>query len=85
MQEKGVDVGLAVDLVKDVLEKEVDHIILISSDTDLIPAIKIAKEKKIEITYVALSKQITKSLTRLANNTVIIKPISIAEAYARSL
>ena len=25
MQEKGVDVGLAVDLVKDVLEKEVDH------------------------------------------------------------
>lgn len=44
-QEKGVDVGLAVDLVCDALEHNVDHIILLSSDTDLLPALQIIKEK----------------------------------------
>ncbi len=33
-QEKGVDVGLAVDIVADSLRNNVDHIILVSSDTD---------------------------------------------------
>ncbi len=33
LQEKGVDVGLAVDIVRDVLKEEVDHIVFVSSDT----------------------------------------------------
>lgn len=51
-QEKGVDVGLAVDIVADSLRNQVDHIILVSSDTDLVPAIKVAKEAGRKITYV---------------------------------
>ena len=42
-QEKGVDVGLAVDLVKDTLTEKVNHVILLSSDTDLIPALKVVR------------------------------------------
>lgn len=41
--EKGVDVQLAVDLLAAAYENVVDRIILISSDTDLIPAIRKAQ------------------------------------------
>lgn len=64
-QEKGVDVGLAVDIVKDSLKHETKHIILLSSDTDLIPALSITKEKQVKISYVAFSGQGTISLKKL--------------------
>jgi uncharacterized LabA/DUF88 family protein len=38
--EKGVDVNIAVDMLVATYEKLCNHIILISSDTDLLPAIK---------------------------------------------
>lgn len=82
-QEKGVDVGLAVDIVADSLKKQVDHIILVSSDTDLIPAIKIAKESGRQITYVGFSNQITKSLSSLADSTQVIRDNEVIEAYRR--
>ena len=43
--EKGVDVNIAVDILVSVYENLCDRIILISSDTDLLPAIKKAKEE----------------------------------------
>lgn len=85
MQEKGVDVGLAVDIVKDALKKQTKHIILISSDTDLIPAIKVANENKVKVTYVAFCGYITKSISRLADETKTIKNTDVAEAYANGL
>ena len=84
-QEKGVDVGLAVDLVNDAFDKKVKKIVLISSDTDLIPAIKIIKEKNIELVYVAFDGRVTRSISRLASKTVALSVSVVAEAYARSL
>jgi len=43
--EKGVDVNIAVDILVGVYEDICDRIILVSSDTDLLPAISKAKEK----------------------------------------
>lgn len=57
IREKGVDVKLALDLVVGAVDDLYDTAILISSDTDLIPAIKYvrqAQNKKIE--YVGFSK-----------------------------
>lgn len=82
-QEKGVDVGLAVDLVADALRNRVSHIILISSDTDLVPAIKVAKEAGIRITYVGFDNQITRLLSSLADSTQIIRDSEVIEAYRR--
>jgi len=58
IREKGVDVKLAVDLVVGAVDDIYDTAIIISSDTDLIPAIKYvtgAKNKKVE--YVGFSKK----------------------------
>ena len=65
--EKGVDVNIAVDILVAVYENQCDHLILVSSDTDLLPAIKKAKEKGKTIEYIGFSHQ--PSLAMVANCT----------------
>ncbi len=55
--EKGVDVNIAVDILVATYENLCDHIVLISSDTDLLPAIKKAKQKGKTIEYIGFSHQ----------------------------
>ena len=83
--EKGVDVGLAVDIVRDILKQGVEHIILISSDTDLVPAIRVAKDEGAKITYISFDKMIIRPLSVLSDSTITIRGYEVAEAYANSL
>jgi uncharacterized protein (TIGR00288 family) len=53
--EKGVDVQIAVDMIVAAYENLCDKIIIISSDTDLAPAIAKAKEKGKIVEYVGFS------------------------------
>lgn len=53
--EKGVDVQIAVDMLVAAYEDSCDRIILVSSDTDLAPAIKKAREKEKIVEYVGFS------------------------------
>lgn len=53
--EKGVDVNMAVDMLVATYERLCDNIVLISSDTDLLPAIKKARNKGLIIEYVGFS------------------------------
>lgn len=55
--EKGVDVNIAVDILEATYENLCDTIILVSSDTDLLPAVKKAKEKGKNVEYVGFSHQ----------------------------
>lgn len=65
--EKGVDVNIAGDIYVGTYENLCDHFILVSSDTDLLPAIKKAKEKNKTIEYIGFSHQ--PSLAMIANCT----------------
>jgi uncharacterized LabA/DUF88 family protein len=56
-QEKGVDVKLAIDMITLALEEKIDTAILISSDTDLIPAVLTLKRKGISTRYVGLENR----------------------------
>ena len=51
-EEKQTDVNIATQIVQDIYEKKPNIIQIISGDTDLIPPIKIAKEKNINIQVV---------------------------------
>lgn len=53
--EKGVDVQIAVDMLTVAHENIADRIILVSSDTDLAPAIKKAREKGKIVEYIGFS------------------------------
>ena len=50
--EKGVDVNIAVDILVGTYEDLCDRIILVSSDTDLIPAVNKARGKGKIVEYV---------------------------------
>jgi len=48
-RQKQVDVWMAVDLVRLSLKKIVDHIILLTGDSDFVPAIQVAKEEGLKV------------------------------------
>src|SRR3989344_4065061 len=60
--EKGVDVNIAVDILVAAYENVCDRIIIVSSDTDLLPAIKKAREKKKTIEYIGFSHMRTHAM-----------------------
>ena len=55
--EKGVDVDIAVSILVAAYEDVADRIILVSSDTDLLPAIKKAQERGKSVEYIGFSHQ----------------------------
>jgi len=77
--EKGVDVQIAVDITRGAIKKEFDVCYLISSDTDLLPAIKTAKEEKKKIIYVGFENSISNALSNNCSKTIILKKSQITK------
>ena len=70
--EKGVDVKIAVDLLVGAYENMYDTAILISSDTDLIPAIQKIKYLGKEIEYIGFSHKPSYGLIKNATETRLL-------------
>jgi uncharacterized LabA/DUF88 family protein len=70
--EKGVDVKLAIDMVVGAYENFFDTVILISSDTDIIPAVEkvIARKKRVE--YIGLSYRPSFGLMKKVSETRLL-------------
>ena len=77
--EKGVDVGMAVDMLVEALSRGTERIVFVSSDTDILPAVMALKSAGIDTTYIAHDTFIIPSLayfstrTRVFSDTQIIK------------
>ena len=65
--EKGVDVKLAVDLLVGAYDDLYDVAIIVSSDTDLIPAIQKIKHLKKKVEYIGFGHRPSLALQRYAN------------------
>lgn len=83
-QEKGVDVRLAVDLVQDAFYGTAMNLVVVSSDSDLVPALQAAKAHKQKITYVAFAETINKALTFNASQTLTFTRDDIITAFERA-
>lgn len=70
--EKGVDVRIAVDLLKGALKDEYDACYLITSDTDIIPAIQEARKAGKEVVYVGFSNLVNNAMSANCSRTVNI-------------
>lgn len=70
--EKGVDVQMAVDMVRGAIKGEYDVVYLISSDTDLLPAIKTAKDEGKQVIYVGFENFVSQALARNCTGTVML-------------
>lgn len=71
--EKGVDVQIAVDMVRGAIKNEYDICYLISSDTDLLPAIKDAMSNGKKIVYVAFENDVSHALLNNCTSSIILK------------
>lgn len=78
--EKGVDVGLAVRIITEA--KPGVEIVVISADTDLLPAFKVASKRGAKIMHVGYEKRPIVSLSRLANATRLIT-VPMAQQYKK--
>ncbi len=67
--EKGVDVNIAVDMLVATYENLADTIYLVSSDTDLIPAIQKAQQKGNKVVYVGFSHKLSYALVANCQET----------------
>lgn len=63
-KEKGVDVRLALDLYRLAIEDKYDTAILISSDSDLVPAAKMVQERGKEVEYIGFSHNASLALIK---------------------
>lgn len=71
--EKGVDVQIAVDLLRGAYKNYYDIAILVSSDTDLIPAIRELQSEKKQLEYVGFSQQPSYGLIKHSDVLNILK------------
>lgn len=83
--EKGVDVRLAVDIVTMAQAKKYDIGIVISSDTDLIPAMQAAQRLKRQIMYVGFEHQPSLALIRQADRSRLLTRQEAAHYIQSSL
>ncbi|HSX41806.1 MAG TPA: NYN domain-containing protein [Candidatus Saccharimonadales bacterium] len=70
--EKGVDVQIATDLLVAAYENQCDKIILVSSDTDLAPAIKKARQKGKQVEYIGFSHQPSVAMVSFCSTTRLL-------------
>jgi len=68
LQEKGVDVRVATDLVQ--CQKNEKHVALVSSDSDLTPAMSATKQEGVYIYYVCYSGWLNRSVAAQAHKTI---------------
>lgn len=77
IREKGTDVKIAVDMIIGAIENKYDVAILVSSDTDLIPAIKYIKYKGKKMEYVGFSHAPSLGMQKYADFSILLLPEDI--------
>jgi len=81
LQEKGVDVRMAVDIILDSQLPHVQRQVLLSSDTDLLPAVKVVTKASKQLVYMGFTDKLTFALSRAATETQTIRDQEIIDAF----
>jgi len=72
IREKGVDVQIAIDLVIGAGENNYDIAIIVSSDTDLIPAIKYVRSKGKQVEYVGFAQSPSFGMIKESDDRILL-------------
>ena len=73
IREKGVDVKLATDLIIGAVDNLYDTAIVVSSDTDLIPALKYISFRRKKIEYVGFSHKPSLGIIKNADSNILLR------------
>jgi uncharacterized LabA/DUF88 family protein len=72
--EKGVDVRIAVEMIRLARNNVYDIAFLVSSDTDLVPAVEEVRSFGKEVVYVGTGRGQSFGLTKAANDVLLLRP-----------
>ena len=78
-KEKGVDVGIAVDIAVAACDKKIKTAIIGSSDSDLQPAISELNKRKVESIYLGFGLSPNKGLSATTKQTILIRNSEVVE------
>src|SRR4030042_2414028 len=84
-KEKGTDVKIATDLIIGAVDDLYDTAIIVSSDTDLIPAIKYVRYKKKRLEYVGFSHVPSFGMQKYADFSILLLPKDIENFKEKTL
>lgn len=76
LQEKGVDVRLALDIFETSLDKRIKEIAVVSSDTDICPAYHKAKKCGVKIKYICFEGALNRGVAAATDETIKIPTYS---------
>lgn len=79
--EKGVDVGMAVDMTVEALKRRVDLIVCVSSDLDILPAIKAVRKEGVKVLYLTNEQYLTSGIAVAADMTRTFTTFQVVENY----
>lgn len=85
IREKGTDVKLAVDLIVGAIEDKYDTAVLVSSDTDLIPAVQYVRYRKKKLEYVGFSHSPSLGMQKHADFSILLLPKDIKNFQEKKL
>lgn len=83
--EKGVDVRLAVEMIRLARQDKFDIAYLLSSDTDLVPAVEEVLSLKKRVKYIAAADSQSFGLSKATGNYLILRPEDIEQFLPKSL
>jgi uncharacterized LabA/DUF88 family protein len=81
LQEKGVDVRLAAEVVMAAVHDNVQDIVVMSSDTDMITAFNIARRSGAGITYFGFAEEISQALVKATDSVLTYDRQHIINAF----
>jgi len=79
-REKGVDVRMAVDLTTNACDKNMNTAVICSSDSDLQPAIREIKKRKVQTVYLGFEASPNKGLSYTTDRTILLRNHEIISA-----
>lgn len=83
--EKGVDVRIAVEMIRFARENRYDIAYLLSSDTDLVPAVEEVKSFHKKVYYVGFPKGQSFGLTKTSDDTILLREEDIIPHFPKTL
>ena len=81
IQEKGVDVRMALDIFEQALSHENDEIGVVSSDVDICPVYKKIQKKLVKIRYVCFADRMNRAVNSACYKTMTISKAMVARHF----
>jgi uncharacterized LabA/DUF88 family protein len=82
LRQKGVDMRIGLDIASMTLKRQVDTIILVTGDSDFVPAAKLARREGVEFLLDPLWQRISDELTEHVDGVISVFPKTSSDEHA---